>query len=100
MAAPFLFLFGSGLLPCTKESNNTDSNDTDVLEHPGQTWYKDEDGDGYSDGTTIVACVRLANYYVAAELKATSGDPDDTDPNKIPDDFAWELFLPAIINNK
>ena len=81
-------------------ADNTDCNDANPLEYPGQTWYKDADGDRYSDGTTIVACARPAGYFVAAELKATSGDPDDTDPNKIPDDFAWELFLPAIINNK
>lgn len=95
---------GSTLEQCGQPTgyvaDSTDCNDANPLEFPGQTWYKDEDGDGFSDGTTIVACARPAGYFVAAELKATSGDPDDTDPNKIPDDFAWELFLPAIINNK
>ena len=86
--------------PAGYVADTTDCNDANALERPGQTWYKDADGDGYSDGTTIVACARPANCFVASELKATSGDPDDTDPNKIPDDFAWELFLPAIINNK
>jgi len=37
---------------------------------------------------------------VSTPTATTSGDQDDTNPNKIPDDFVWGLFLPAIINNK
>jgi len=58
-------------------ANNTDCDDTDALEKPGQVWYKDADGDDYSDGMTLTQCLRPANYYVAAELIATTGDCND-----------------------
>ncbi len=54
-----------------------DCNDNDALEFPGQTWYADLDGDGYSNNTIIVQCARPANYYVAEELIAISGDCND-----------------------
>jgi len=59
-------------------ANNTDCDDNDALEKPGQVWYKDADGDDYSDGTTLTQCLRPANYYVASELIATSGDCNDS----------------------
>jgi hypothetical protein len=62
-----------------------DCDDNDVNEHPGQTWYKDADGDGYSDGTTnTTSCTRPADYKVASELTATSGDCDDNDADVYP----------------
>ncbi len=76
-----------------------DCNDDDANEYPGQTWYKDQDGDGYSDGTTIISCERPADYYVASELVATSGDPDDTNPNMFRK-FSWNLYMPAIMVNR
>jgi hypothetical protein len=82
--------------PAGYVADNTDCNDGDALEHPNQTWYKDEDGDGYSDGTTMVSCLRPENYYAASELTSTTGDPDDTDPDIIPSDFPWPMFMPAI----
>jgi hypothetical protein len=61
--------------------NNTDCDDTDANEHPGQTWYKDADDDGYSDGTTnTTSCTRPTGYKVASELTATSGDCNDSNP--------------------
>jgi hypothetical protein len=66
-------------------ADNTDCDDNDVKEHPGQTWYKDEDVDGFSDGTTnTTSCTRPANFKVASELTATSGDSDDNDLNIYP----------------
>jgi len=59
--------------------DNTDCNDNDASEHPGQTWYKDADNDLYSDGTNTISCTRPTGYKVASELTATSGDCNDTD---------------------
>lgn len=43
--------------------------------------YRDADGDGYSDGTVVTGVTACpAGYAVAAELIATSGDCDDTNP--------------------
>jgi len=58
-------------------TNNTDCDDNDALEKPGQVWYTDQDGDDYSDGATLTQCLRPVNYYVATELAATSGDCND-----------------------
>jgi len=57
--------------------DNTDCDDNDALEKPGQVWYKDQDGDDYSDGTSLTQCLRPGGYYTAGELIATSGDCDD-----------------------
>ena len=58
--------------------NADDCNDNDSNEHPNQTWYKDGDGDGYSDGTTdSTSCTRPGGYKTASELTATSGDCSD-----------------------
>jgi len=62
----------------------TDCNDSNALEHPNQTWYKDTDNDGYSNGDIIVDCPRPAGYKAASELTATSGDCDDTDSARNP----------------
>jgi len=60
--------------------DNTDCDDSDANEHPGQTWYKDADNDGYSDGTTdTTSCTRPTGYKVASELTATSDDCNDND---------------------
>ncbi|MBK9491794.1 MAG: putative metal-binding motif-containing protein [Haliscomenobacter sp.] len=62
----------SGYVP-----NNTDCDDNDALEKPGQIWYADVDNDGYSSGTTLTQCLRPLGYKVASELTATSGDCND-----------------------
>jgi hypothetical protein len=41
-------------------------------------WYKDDDGDGYTDGTTKVSCLKPSDEYVSS---ATAGDCNDNDPN-------------------
>ncbi len=57
--------------------SNIDCNDFDEDEFPGQVWYKDWDGDGYSDGTSQVACMRPVNYKHAGELQIGT-DCNDT----------------------
>ena len=56
-----------------------DCDDNDGAVHAVQTWYKDADGDGYSDGTSVSQCNRPAGYKTAGELTATAGDCDDSD---------------------
>ena len=65
-------------------NNDADCDDNDPLEFPGQIWFRDLDGDDYSDGTTITACLRPNNYFVAAELLGTNNDCDDNDPLERP----------------
>ncbi|MEW6214947.1 MAG: MopE-related protein [Nitrospirota bacterium] len=69
---------------CTQPSgyvtNNTDCDDSDPNEHPGQTWYKDADNDKYSDGTkNTTSCTRPTGYKVVSELIALSGDCNESD---------------------
>ncbi|MCB9290593.1 MAG: metallophosphoesterase [Lewinellaceae bacterium] len=67
--------------PAGYVTDNTDCNDNDANEFPGQTWFLDADGDGYSTGSSQVACTRPASHYTAAELTQTSGDCDDSNTN-------------------
>jgi uncharacterized protein DUF1566/List-Bact-rpt repeat protein len=64
--------------------DNSDCDDSDPDEFPGQTWYTDEDGDLYSDGVIAVSCERPANCYLPSELTSTLGDCDDSDPDEFP----------------
>ena len=63
-----------------------DCNDNDPTINPATIWYKDADNDGYSDGTTSSGCERPDGYKLASELKATSGDCNDNDASKNPED--------------
>jgi hypothetical protein len=67
---------------CNKHDDDCDGLiDEDVL----VTYYKDADYDGYSDGTaTIPTCIRPSGFFTGSELKATSGDQDDSDPSVYP----------------
>ena len=57
-----------------------DCNDGNVEIHPSTPWYRDADGDGYTDGTTIAQCESPAGYKLASELTSPSLDCDDNDP--------------------
>uniref|UniRef100_UPI002412D00D putative metal-binding motif-containing protein n=1 Tax=Aestuariivivens sediminicola TaxID=2913560 RepID=UPI002412D00D len=72
-------------VPADYVSNNTDCDDMDANEYPGQLWYADVDGDGYSSGSSQTACERPLNHYIASELTATSGDCNDNDAAIHPD---------------
>jgi hypothetical protein len=62
-----------------------DCNDKNSSEHPNQTWYKDEDNDGYSDGTTnTTSCTRPPGYKVSTELTSASGDCNDNNASIYP----------------
>jgi formylglycine-generating enzyme required for sulfatase activity len=73
----------SSTQPSGYVSNNTDCNDSSVTEFPGQIWYEDADGDGYTSGATEINCEKYSDtYYAESELSGTSVeiDADDTDP--------------------
>ncbi|MEP5445748.1 DUF6443 domain-containing protein [Ekhidna sp.] len=61
--------------------NKTDCNDNSAVINPNTKWYKDADGDGYSDGTVVTQCNRPTNYFLASELTQTSGDCNDDPQN-------------------
>ena len=41
------------------------------------TWYKDADNDGWSDGTTLTQCAQPPGFKLASNLLGTSGDCAD-----------------------
>jgi len=55
----------------------TDDADPDVSAQ--STWYKDGDGDGHSDGNSLVQCFQPAGYFLAADLLSVEGDCNDSD---------------------
>ncbi len=70
-------------LPTGYVTNNTDCDDTDPLEKPGQVWYDDTDNDGHGQtgAASITACLRPTGYKAAAELMSTAGDCNDNNFN-------------------
>jgi len=65
-------------------SAEVDCNDANPVEKPGQVWYKDSDGDGYSDGATEIQCWQPTGYQVDYLLAGTGGDCDDDDLHRRP----------------
>ncbi len=65
-------------------ADNTDCDDEDANEFPGQTWYIDADGDLYG-GSSTTACERPENGFLLSELNgAGTDDCDDEDANEFP----------------
>jgi len=75
----------------------TDCDDNDWAERPGQDWYRDRDGDKFSDGMRRTSCERPEGYYLRFELKNTTEDCDDNDPSINPD--AVEVCYNGIDDN-
>ena len=48
-------------------------------------WYKDFDGDRYSDGNILYATAQPIDYYLESELTSTIGDCNDKDPTVNPE---------------
>jgi len=69
--------YGAGPMTPSGVDNNSDCNDNDADEHPGQTWYIDGDGDGYA-GSAIEQCTRPIKGYLFSELSGIK-DCDDAD---------------------
>jgi hypothetical protein len=56
-------------------ADSTDCDDADPNIRYDKTWYKDADGDNYSDGTTQLSCLRpSADFKSEAELSGTFND--------------------------
>ncbi|QTA88133.1 MopE-related protein [Desulfonema magnum] len=65
--------------------NNKDDNCDDKTDECCVVYYKDADGDGYSDGTASEPrCDKPEGYKSEEELTATSGDCDDDDSSVNP----------------
>ena len=100
---PAIFLFTLSPPP-NYVVDNTDCNDSDALEHPGQVWYLDVDMDGYaSSAAPITQCSRPLNRKTTVELQSTSGDCDDNDalifPGSVSLNYsATTLFSTSVIH--
>ena len=55
----------------------TDCNDNNPLEKPGQVWYPDIDGDGYGTATSVTQCSRPSGHKAYAELAGPETDCND-----------------------
>ncbi len=65
-------------------TDNTDCNDNNASEKPGQVWYLDSDGDGYGDsGVSQVSCTQPEGYAPAGG--DCNDDNPDIHPNAIDD---------------
>ncbi|MDM8522623.1 C25 family cysteine peptidase [Desulfococcaceae bacterium HSG8] len=62
-----------------------------------ETWYKDADGDGYSDGTVMHSVSRPSDiYYSESELIAKSGDKNDSDTGVHPESLELTYSVPSL----
>ncbi len=69
-----------------------DCDDSDADEYPGQVWYADFDGDGYTSGETTISCLRAGvTYYSESELSGTSIEIDCND-NDADDEYPGQIW--------
>ncbi|MGE5106342.1 MAG: hypothetical protein ACM3H8_02265, partial [Sphingobacteriales bacterium] len=77
-----------GLFDVDRRANNDlDCDDNNAAINPNTIWYKDADGDGFTDGTNVPGCTRPDSYYkLGSELRSlTDIDCDDNDRYARPD---------------
>ena len=67
----------------------TDCNDNDPLQKPGQVWYPDSDNDSYGDTSSVTQCTRPSGYKAASELAGP--EPDCNDNNAAINPGATEI---------
>jgi hypothetical protein len=63
--------------PAQYVQNSDDCNDNNNLINPNTVWFKDYDGDGFTDGTTQISCPQPTGYV----LNAIPGDCNDNNSN-------------------
>jgi hypothetical protein len=63
--------------PAQYVQNSDDCNDNNNLINPNTIWFKDYDGDGFTDGTTQISCQQPTGYF----LNAIPGDCNDNNSN-------------------
>jgi hypothetical protein len=63
-------------------TDNTDCDDNDANEYPGQTWYIDADRDNYGV-SSLVSCVRPTKGFLSSELLGTGTDDCDDSDNSV-----------------
>jgi hypothetical protein len=55
---------------------------------PKPTWYKDADADGYGTGDSLTVCDQPTGYRLLKDMKAATGDCDDTNASIYPNSSA------------
>jgi hypothetical protein len=70
----FMAIFAFGLIGCDDSDSTVGANADNSV-----TWYKDSDGDGWSDGGTLSAVDQPDGYFAEADLQSTYGDCNDDD---------------------
>jgi len=63
--------------PAQYVQNSDDCNDNNNLINPNTIWFKDYDGDGFTDGITQISCQQPTGYV----LNAIPGDCNDNNSN-------------------
>jgi len=66
-----------------------DCDDKNPVLNPATVWYRDVDGDKFSDGFVSIGCTRPANHALPSELLALEGDTDDNNIDVKPTNIAW-----------
>lgn len=89
---PFEYYLAAELIALSGDCNDDDATihpDADEINCDGidqncdgindclPVWYKDTDGDGYSDGSSLISATQPIDYYAETDLTMISGDCND-----------------------